>query len=172
MNLKLVLTIIWFDKLGCLNGGGQIKPKPGQSGKDLLKLLETVYMENVSGEDNCGFLVFAILCFQYFLLPCYTSENIYCQSWSLNERLWSASTVLVKLRNDLAAIMQSNKMTLQILWWWELTCSMLDYFEKFLNKFEPQVALSLRYFDSQNSGGCSSDSPRNTHCFHTYIFSK
>ncbi|KAJ7967817.1 Cytosolic Fe-S cluster assembly factor narfl [Quillaja saponaria] len=32
---------------GCLNGGGQIKPKPGQSPKDLIQLLETAYMENV-----------------------------------------------------------------------------------------------------------------------------
>ncbi|XP_057543151.1 protein NAR1 [Amaranthus tricolor] len=32
---------------GCLNGGGQIKPKQGQSAKDLIQLLETVYMENV-----------------------------------------------------------------------------------------------------------------------------
>lgn len=32
---------------GCLNGGGQIKPKQGQSGKDLIQHLETVYMENV-----------------------------------------------------------------------------------------------------------------------------
>ncbi|KAM6572524.1 hypothetical protein CsatA_016604 [Cannabis sativa] len=30
---------------GCLNGGGQIKPKPGQSGKDLIQSLETAYME-------------------------------------------------------------------------------------------------------------------------------
>ncbi|XP_019439994.1 PREDICTED: protein NAR1 [Lupinus angustifolius] len=33
---------------GCLNGGGQIKPKTGQSPKELSQLLETVYMENVS----------------------------------------------------------------------------------------------------------------------------
>lgn len=32
---------------GCLNGGGQIKPKPGQSPKELIQLLEEVYMENV-----------------------------------------------------------------------------------------------------------------------------
>ncbi|KAK9268170.1 hypothetical protein L1049_010612 [Liquidambar formosana] len=32
---------------GCLNGGGQLKPKPGQSGKDLIQSLESVYMENV-----------------------------------------------------------------------------------------------------------------------------
>lgn len=32
---------------GCLNGGGQIKPKSGQSGKNLIQSLETVYMENV-----------------------------------------------------------------------------------------------------------------------------
>lgn len=32
---------------GCLNGGGQIKPKPGQSAKDLIQHLESVYMENV-----------------------------------------------------------------------------------------------------------------------------
>lgn len=33
---------------GCLNGGGQIKPKPGQSPKELIKSLEVIYMENVS----------------------------------------------------------------------------------------------------------------------------
>ncbi|PIM99884.1 Nuclear architecture related protein [Handroanthus impetiginosus] len=32
---------------GCLNGGGQIKPKPGQSAKDLIQLLETAYSENM-----------------------------------------------------------------------------------------------------------------------------
>ncbi|KAK9664461.1 hypothetical protein RND81_14G043400 [Saponaria officinalis] len=36
---------------GCLNGGGQIKPKPGQSGKDLIQQLETVYMSNVLAAD-------------------------------------------------------------------------------------------------------------------------
>ncbi|XP_030496336.2 protein NAR1 [Cannabis sativa] len=36
---------------GCLNGGGQIKPKPGQSGKDLIQSLETAYMENVQIAD-------------------------------------------------------------------------------------------------------------------------
>ncbi|KAF3451855.1 hypothetical protein FNV43_RR07951 [Rhamnella rubrinervis] len=36
---------------GCLNGGGQVKPKPGQSAKDLIQLLETVYMENVLVAD-------------------------------------------------------------------------------------------------------------------------
>ncbi|RDX65133.1 Protein NAR1 [Mucuna pruriens] len=32
---------------GCLNGGGQIKPNPGQSPKELSQLIESVYMENV-----------------------------------------------------------------------------------------------------------------------------
>ncbi|ESR45140.1 hypothetical protein CICLE_v10004004mg [Citrus x clementina] len=32
---------------GCMNGGGQIKPKPGQSPKELIKTLETIYLENV-----------------------------------------------------------------------------------------------------------------------------
>uniref|UniRef100_A0A2C9VAI8 Iron hydrogenase small subunit domain-containing protein n=1 Tax=Manihot esculenta TaxID=3983 RepID=A0A2C9VAI8_MANES len=36
---------------GCLNGGGQIKPMPGQNPKDLLQSLETVYMENVLVAD-------------------------------------------------------------------------------------------------------------------------
>ncbi|XP_050213456.1 protein NAR1 [Mercurialis annua] len=36
---------------GCLNGGGQIKPKPGQSPKDLLQSLEAIYMENVLVAD-------------------------------------------------------------------------------------------------------------------------
>ncbi|OMO89337.1 Iron hydrogenase, small subunit-like protein [Corchorus capsularis] len=36
---------------GCLNGGGQIKPKPGQSPKELIKSLEAIYMENVLDSD-------------------------------------------------------------------------------------------------------------------------
>lgn len=32
---------------GCLNGGGQIKPNPGQSGKELIQMLEKAHMENV-----------------------------------------------------------------------------------------------------------------------------
>lgn len=36
---------------GCLNGGGQLKPKPGQSGKELIQALETTYMENVLVSD-------------------------------------------------------------------------------------------------------------------------
>ncbi|KAL2475767.1 ferredoxin hydrogenase [Abeliophyllum distichum] len=36
---------------GCLNGGGQIKPKPGQSAKDLIQLLENTYSENVLVTD-------------------------------------------------------------------------------------------------------------------------
>lgn len=32
---------------GCLNGGGQIKPKMGQSAKEVIKLLEDVYMQDV-----------------------------------------------------------------------------------------------------------------------------
>ncbi|XP_039016340.1 protein NAR1-like isoform X2 [Hibiscus syriacus] len=36
---------------GCLNGGGQIKPKPGQSPKELIKSIEAVYMENVLEAD-------------------------------------------------------------------------------------------------------------------------
>ncbi|KAK6149647.1 hypothetical protein DH2020_017172 [Rehmannia glutinosa] len=36
---------------GCLNGGGQIKPNPGQSAKDLIQLLETSYSENVLVAD-------------------------------------------------------------------------------------------------------------------------
>ncbi|KAK4340764.1 hypothetical protein RND71_039265 [Anisodus tanguticus] len=36
---------------GCLNGGGQIKPQPGQSGKESIQLLETAYVENVVVDD-------------------------------------------------------------------------------------------------------------------------
>lgn len=36
---------------GCLNGGGQIKPKPGQSAKVLIQALESTYMENVLVAD-------------------------------------------------------------------------------------------------------------------------
>ncbi|KAI5077738.1 hypothetical protein GOP47_0007562 [Adiantum capillus-veneris] len=36
---------------GCLNGGGQIKPKKGQSGKDLIQSLETAYLNEVDVSD-------------------------------------------------------------------------------------------------------------------------
>ncbi|KAL3521831.1 hypothetical protein ACH5RR_014665 [Cinchona calisaya] len=36
---------------GCLNGGGQIKPKTGESAKDLIQSLESKYMENVFVAD-------------------------------------------------------------------------------------------------------------------------
>ncbi|KAG6496782.1 protein NAR1-like [Zingiber officinale] len=36
---------------GCLNGGGQIKPKAGQSGKELIQLLDSVYMQDVDVAD-------------------------------------------------------------------------------------------------------------------------
>ncbi|XP_055820479.1 protein NAR1 isoform X2 [Solanum dulcamara] len=36
---------------GCLNGGGQIKPQPGQSAKELIQMLETAYVENVVVAD-------------------------------------------------------------------------------------------------------------------------
>ncbi|GKE40256.1 hypothetical protein Tco_1463661, partial [Tanacetum coccineum] len=36
---------------GCLNGGGQVKPKPGQSGKDLVQASDATYMENVLVAD-------------------------------------------------------------------------------------------------------------------------
>ncbi|KZV51808.1 cytosolic Fe-S cluster assembly factor narfl-like [Dorcoceras hygrometricum] len=36
---------------GCLNGGGQIKPMPGQSAKDLIHLLETEYSGSVLAAD-------------------------------------------------------------------------------------------------------------------------
>ncbi|CAL9015013.1 unnamed protein product [Prunus brigantina] len=39
---------------GCLNGGGQIKPQPGQSAKELIQLLQTAYMENVLIADPFG----------------------------------------------------------------------------------------------------------------------
>ncbi|KAF8414241.1 hypothetical protein HHK36_002241 [Tetracentron sinense] len=39
---------------GCLNGGGQIKPKMGQSAKDLIQSLEARYMEDVLVADPFG----------------------------------------------------------------------------------------------------------------------
>ncbi|KAI5330745.1 hypothetical protein L3X38_020871 [Prunus dulcis] len=39
---------------GCLNGGGQVKPQPGQSAKELIQLLQTAYMENVLIADPFG----------------------------------------------------------------------------------------------------------------------
>ncbi|KAG9455180.1 hypothetical protein H6P81_008084 [Aristolochia fimbriata] len=36
---------------GCLNGGGQVKPKSGQSAKDLIQSLENRYMQNVLVAD-------------------------------------------------------------------------------------------------------------------------
>ncbi|KAL6207241.1 PREDICTED: cytosolic Fe-S cluster assembly factor narfl [Fragaria vesca subsp. vesca] len=39
---------------GCLNGGGQIKPKPGQSAKQLIPLLQAAYADNVLVSDPFG----------------------------------------------------------------------------------------------------------------------
>ncbi|KAH9697974.1 protein NAR1 [Citrus sinensis] len=39
---------------GCMNGGGQVKPKPGQSPKELIKTLETIYLENVMWLEQPG----------------------------------------------------------------------------------------------------------------------
>lgn len=36
---------------GCLNGGGQIKPKAGQSAKELIQSLESVYLQEVDVKD-------------------------------------------------------------------------------------------------------------------------
>ncbi|KAK9226507.1 hypothetical protein WN943_011555 [Citrus x changshan-huyou] len=36
---------------GCMNGGGHVKPKPGQSPKESIKTLETIYLENVMVAD-------------------------------------------------------------------------------------------------------------------------
>ncbi|OWM85637.1 protein NAR1 [Punica granatum] len=36
---------------GCLNGGGQIKPDPDQTAKDLIQALEAVYAQDVLGAD-------------------------------------------------------------------------------------------------------------------------
>lgn len=44
---------------GCLNGGGQIKLKRGESAKELIQSLEAKYMEDVSIiYDLCSDLVF------------------------------------------------------------------------------------------------------------------
>lgn len=54
-------------KIGCLNGGGQIKPKPGQSSKDLIELLEAAYQENVSTFiHNLLFIASHAQCGTYF----------------------------------------------------------------------------------------------------------
>lgn len=41
-----------FSLSGCLNGGGQIKPRTGQSTKDLIQQLEILYMQDVSSLVN------------------------------------------------------------------------------------------------------------------------
>ena len=53
--LKHLSHIVSLLLTGCLNGGGQIKPKPGESAKDLIQSLELKYMENVS----LGFRLYA-----------------------------------------------------------------------------------------------------------------
>ena len=53
--LKHLSHIVSLLLTGCLNGGGQIKPKAGESAKDLIQSLELKYMENVS----LGFRLYA-----------------------------------------------------------------------------------------------------------------
>ena len=38
----------YYCSAGCLNGGGQLKPVQGQSAKELIQQLESVYTQDVS----------------------------------------------------------------------------------------------------------------------------
>lgn len=42
------MRILMFADTGCLNGGGQIKPNKGQSAKEVVQLLEDLYIKDVS----------------------------------------------------------------------------------------------------------------------------
>lgn len=44
---NMAYALSFFQSTGCLNGGGQIKRKPGQSPKDFIQSLETAYMDDV-----------------------------------------------------------------------------------------------------------------------------
>lgn len=61
------LDIFW--SIGCLNGGGQIKPKAGQSAKDLIQSLEAIYMENVSSLSRGFELLFRLVNSFRVLIP-------------------------------------------------------------------------------------------------------
>lgn len=74
--------------VGCLNGAGQIKPQPGQSGKELIQLLETAYVENVSHMFDRVCHNITILDSRNFLsslkalrIICGMSGNVQCATW-------------------------------------------------------------------------------------------
>lgn len=54
-----------YSLAGCLNGGGQIKPEPGQTAKDLIQSLEVVYAQNVSDLVN---LLLGSYSFEFLLM--------------------------------------------------------------------------------------------------------
>lgn len=66
------ILIMYFSLSGCLNGGGQIKPKMGQSAKDVIQQLEKTYMQDVSPLLFCslGKLYFSCFLLQKFVEAC------------------------------------------------------------------------------------------------------
>lgn len=54
VSLLLLLTIP--QNAGCLNGGGQIKPKTGQTPKELINSLEATYM-NDTVSFSCSLII-------------------------------------------------------------------------------------------------------------------
>ncbi|XP_038691966.1 protein NAR1-like isoform X2 [Tripterygium wilfordii] len=81
---------------GCLNGGGQIKPKPRQTPKDLIQALETIYMENaymMSGlripdqrKQKGSCIQSTILLLKASLLSCTTGDHTfwYTRQWNFS----------------------------------------------------------------------------------------
>lgn len=71
---------------GCLNGGGQIKPNPGQSAKDLIQSLEATYAENVSLILLVSFLdwgsILSASCAECLITFYFVENNVKIWGWN------------------------------------------------------------------------------------------
>ena len=64
----LKLAHIFHNNIGCLNGGGQIRPSQGESVKDVLGKVEATYESVRCAYSNCNVLAFARYCGKLSLL--------------------------------------------------------------------------------------------------------
>lgn len=79
----LKLSHISHNNIGCLNGGGQIRPSQGESVKDVLGKVEAIYESVRCAYSNCNVLTFARYCGKLSLLAKLTTYVKWLLFWAV-----------------------------------------------------------------------------------------